>query len=265
MAEPRMVKRTHIAFIVFMLALMLIIVMRGAGAEDSGYGTYESLTEELRDLVSSHPEVCIVVDLGRSWENRTIWGIKISDLPERNDPAEPDILFLGCIHGDEKIAFEVVIGLLRRAVEGCGVDQELTSLIDRAELWFVPMLNPDGYEHDTRKNARDNNQNGYFDQGDGVDLNRDFDFHWAEIASSSDPSSPNYSGPYAFSEPETQTLQDLASGVDFEVAVSFHSYGEMVLYPWGYSAVIQSAKSDLLYRLAIEMASQIITSWPKLV
>jgi hypothetical protein len=68
----------------------------------------------------------------------------------------------------------------------------------------------------------------------GVDLNRNYPIGWENAGS--DPSSPVYRGPAAFSEPETQALRDLVLEHNFTHAISFHSGLEFILYPWGCTA-----------------------------
>ena len=87
-------------------------------------------------------------------------------------------------------------------------------LLQKTELWFVPVANPDGYQYTFdherlwRKNLRDNNGNGQIQVGDGVDPNRNFPNHWGydKEGSSSIPSSDTYRGPSPVSEPETQAM-----------------------------------------------------------
>ena len=45
-----------------------------------------------------------------------------------------------------------------------------------------------------------------------------------------------YRGPRAFSEPETAAVRDfiLKRAKDIQIYLTFHSYGQMFLYPWGY-------------------------------
>ena len=89
----------------------------------------------------------------------------------------------------------------------------LRDLLNKTELWFVPVANPDGYDFTFtegnrlwRKNLRDVNGDGQITTGDGVDPNRNFpsNFHYDEEGSSSEFASETYRGPEPFSEPETQ-------------------------------------------------------------
>jgi hypothetical protein len=102
-------------------------------------------------------------------------------------------------------------------------------------------VNPDGYYYNEvtdpdgggmwRKNRRDNGDGSW-----GVDLNRNYGYEWGydNYGSSPYPSDPTYRGPSAFSEAETQAMRDFIISRDFVVTVSYHSHGNLFLYPWGY-------------------------------
>jgi hypothetical protein len=72
------------------------------------------------------------------------------------------------------------------------------------DLWVVPVYNPDGLAHHTRKNAR------------GVDPNRNYPFKWAHLTGS------YYSGPRPASEPETRVMMRFLSRVQPAYVLSFH-------------------------------------------
>jgi hypothetical protein len=117
--------------------------------------------------------------------------------------------------------------------------------VDNLEFYIMPLLNVDGYIYDDvegernwwRKNGRDNNEDGIpFGSYDGVDINRNYTYMWGYDGqgSSGYPGSETYRGPSAGSEPETQIIINLAQEKRFKAAISYHSYGELILRPWGY-------------------------------
>ncbi len=129
-------------------------------------------------------------------------------------------------------------------------DAEMTALLETTELWFIPVVNPDGYQYTFdvdrlwRKNLRDNDDNGVIDNNDGVDLNRNLPEHWNydEEGSSSQFSSQVYRGPAPASEPETQANMAVFDMADFQFAISYHSFGELLLYPQGWQ--VQTPAAD---------------------
>ncbi|MCI0511778.1 hypothetical protein L0128_01030, partial [candidate division KSB1 bacterium] len=109
-----------------------------------------------------------------------------------------------------------------------------------------------------RKNTRDNNHNGIlYEPTDGIDLNRNFDFNWAH-GGSGDSTSERYRGEFPFSESECVAFRDLAGEQRFVLAVTYHSQGEVIFYPWSWGE--RKAPDDkLLTKLAQNLAAQIKT------
>jgi murein tripeptide amidase MpaA len=179
-----------------------------------------------------------VYDIGDSVEGRDIWAIRISDNPTVDeDDIEPSILLVGCHHAREWITVEVSLYIAKYLTDNYATDPEIASLVDRQQIWIVPVLNPDGYAYsypnnpDWRKNRRDNGDGTY-----GIDLNRNYDYEWGlDIGSSGNTGDSTYRGPYAFSEPETRALRDLFLAHPFRSMITYHNYGGMVAYLPGVS------------------------------
>ena len=114
-------------------------------------------------------------------------------------------------------------------------------MLSRGEVWVVPMVNPDGHEYSRngerarfwRKNRRRN-----ADGSRGVDPNRNYGYMWGVLNddyTSHVPSDDTYIGPKAFSEPETRAIRDVMAREMFTDVVSYHSFSQEILYPWGYT------------------------------
>jgi hypothetical protein len=136
---------------------------------------------------------------------------------------------------------------------------KLRDLLNKTELWFVPVANPDGYDFTFtegnrlwRKNLRDNNGDGKITVGDGVDPNRNFptNFHYDEEGSSSIPSSETYRGTGPASEPETKAMDGLLRRVGFEMQLNYHSYGPLLLYPIGVQIATETADNPIYEALS---------------
>ncbi|MBN1424315.1 immune inhibitor A [Candidatus Fermentibacteria bacterium] len=204
---------------------------------------YDEILEELMRVVQDHGSVVKLLDIGDSWEkiqgsaDRDIWAVKISDNVELDEPDEAEVLIMANLHAREIITPEIALYLLNYLVEGYGTDPRITDLVNNRQIWIIPSCNPDGLDHvhDTdiwwRKNRR-NNGDGTF----GVDLNRNWGYEWGYDDTGSSPStwSETYRGMGPFSEPETQALRDFFETHAFVISLSFHSYGNWWLYPWGY-------------------------------
>jgi hypothetical protein len=202
------------------------------------YTEYDELIPILQNLANTYPSICKLYDVGDTWENREIWALKISDNVATHEAGEKDILVNGNHHAREIMTVEVPLHLAKNLCEKYPGDPDVKLIVDNVETWIIPMLNPDGHNHVFkvysmwRKNRRDNG-GGYY----GVDLNRNYDYHWGEAGSSGDPRSNVYRGPYAFSEPELQAIRDLINDDDhqFLYTLNYHSYGRCMLYPWAYT------------------------------
>jgi murein tripeptide amidase MpaA len=220
------------------------------------YHSYGEIEYELQQLALAYPAIAKVYDIGDSWEMRDIWAIKISDNVAQEED-EPEILFIGCHHAREWISVEVPFYLAKYLVENYDTDPLIRSYVDNGEIWIVPMLNPDGHQYSIdvdrlwRKNRRNNGGGSY-----GVDLNRNYSYMWGGPGSSSDPWSDIYRGPAPFSEPETRAIRDLALSHEFRAIMTYHSYGQLILYPWGYT-YNPPPDEELLSNLSHEMANLI--------
>jgi hypothetical protein len=250
-----------------------------------GYRSYQTMVDELMQLQAQYPSLVQVVSIGDSWGaqyaaqqlnayqsfNHQIWAVKVSDNVQLTED-EPAFYFVGEHHAREPISTETVMGILVHMLEGYGVDPFVTEHINTSEIWFVPLLNPDGHkivigQTDVwwRKNLFDNNANHTIDIDnwgnglDGVDLNRNYGYEWGYISASGDPYSVTYHGTSPFSELETQAFRNLLESRQFIAGISYHSYGQYVLYPFGYMNSIISPDAVEMQALANLMASTIPT------
>jgi hypothetical protein len=242
--EKHIVELENIGFKIDVLDLSEVIDQSIFGVLDAGlYHTYDEMVTELSQIESNYPSIAKVFDIGDSIEGRDILAIKISDNPDVDEVDEPDVLYMGATHAREWISVEIPMYLAYHLVINYGVDPNITKFVDEREIWIVPMVNPDGVEYSQqvyqmwRKNKRDNDDDGYFERSyDGVDVNRNYGYMWGydDYGSSPYPWSETYRGEYAFSEPENQAIRNLALQNDFIFSISYHSYGELIIYPWGY-------------------------------
>ena len=233
-----------------------------------GYHSYEQVGAELDKLVAEHPGLCTKVSLGKSAEGREIWALRISE----GESEKTGVVITGCHHAREWMSVEIPLHVAKTVLEG---DR---SRLEKGEIWVVPVVNPDGYEHSRnsdswwRKNRRpvEVDAMGVATDAIGVDLNRNYsDGVHTELyrpesdtpgstsddwgVTSDDPDSDSYRGPSGASEPETQALLALELGhKNIRGVIDHHSYGEMILYPWGYTTEPSPVK-DLHVEIGTKM------------
>lgn len=190
--------------------------------------------EEIEDFVnaihSRYPDITEVSSIGKTLEGRDILAIKISDNP-RVDDKEPVLLVNAMHHAREVMTPEITTDMIEYLVSNYGQKPEVTNWVDQTEIWVVPMFNMDGnnkmWTEDSmwRKNTRD---------GHGVDLNRNYPQGWNTCnGSSSNVNSSSYRGAAPGSEPETQAMMNLVAQIKPVFNISYHSYSEIVIYPFG--------------------------------
>ncbi len=223
------------------------------------FHSYREVETEILALEQAFPNLVQVHVIGNSLEMRNIYALKISDNVQTDEVGEAEVLITGCHHAREWISVEVPLYVAKHLAENYATDSHIRNLVDRAQVWIVPLLNPDGLEYTIhfyrywRKNMRDNGNRTY-----GVDQNRNYDYMWGNDDEGSSPISSSYvyRGPAPFSEPETQAVRDLFAERDFQVFISYHNYSQVIIYPWGYTNE-PSELDATLEEMASEMAARI--------
>jgi hypothetical protein len=207
-----------------------------------GYKTYAEIVTELDNIHTAHPTITTAkFSIGNSLEGRAMWVIKISDNPDV-DEDEPEVFYNSLIHCREPEGMEALFYFVHYLTDNYGTNADVTNLVNSREIYFLPCVNPDGYEYNRstnpsgggqwRKNRRNNGDGSY-----GVDLNRNFGVDWGidNSGSSNVPSDETYRGPSAFSEPETQNIRAFVNSRHFAVEEDCHTYGDYLLIPWSTS------------------------------
>jgi hypothetical protein len=223
----------------------------GPDAPDPGYYTVAEIEAEIDAAVAAYPAIARKVDLGQlvggmlTHQGRTIYALKVSDHVAL-DEDEPAILLAAQHHARELNSPHMVIGAMQRVLAGYATDPQIQAAVDEHELWFVPMVNPDGVDfvwttdNLWRKNRRNNGSNF------GVDLNRNYPYLWGLCGASTTTSSQIYRGPSAGSEPETQIMRAVAALLRPEVYLDFHSHGREVLRTWAPCATVHPSIDALV-------------------
>jgi carboxypeptidase T len=218
-------------------------------AADSAYHNLEETMEVLRGLAAAHPAETSLFSIGKSVEGRDIWALRINPAEKGATPsARPGAFFMANHHAREHLTNEVALLFAVWLLENKG-SPEVKKYLDTLDIHIIPVTNPDGKEFDIatgkyrwwRKNRGVNAGGSY-----GVDLNRNYDARWCEAGASNSPSADTYCGPKAFSEPETRAIRDFVlARPNIKTLLSYHTYSELILYPWAGSAEPLENKTDL--------------------
>ena len=211
------------------------------------YRTIDEINAQLETWVAAYPELVKLEEIGTSYEGSPLHAVRLTN--QATAGPKPPFVLLANIHGRELITNEAAMTFIERLLTGYGTDADLTWLLDEHEITVVVSLNPDGHVRNEpgdepwaywRKNTQPYGSCG--SSGYGVDLNRNFDYAWGGAGTRANPCSDVYHGPAPDSEPETQAVQAFAREVFTEtvpggLAISLHSYSNLVLWPWGYTEV----------------------------
>lgn len=213
----------------------------------------DGMLTEIATITEEYPNLVKRVDIGESVQERPIVALKVTeDANTVADNTRPAVLYFSLQHAREWITGEMNRRLLRYLLdEYTAGNTTIQSLLQTNEVWFVLTMNPDGYQYTFdeerlwRKNVRDNDGDNAITFNDGVDLNRNWpDERWGYDNEGSSPNitSFGYRGPEPGSEPETQAMINLMEQVDFRFMIDYHSFGNLILYPYGWQ--VQTPSND---------------------
>ena len=230
------------------------------GVEGFGFGsmggfyTLAEVNAQLDSMKIHYPNLITTkTSIGNSLEGRPMYMVKISDNPDI-DETEPEILYTALHHAREPQSMMQMIYFMYYLLENYNSNPSVQYLVNNREMYFIPVLNPDGYEYNRATNPggggmwrknRKNNGGSY-----GVDLNRNYGpyTYWnaPNGGSSTDPSSDTYRGTAPFSEPETTNLKNFLATRYFKNALNYHTYSNLLIYPYG--ALEQETPDSAIFR-----------------
>ena len=218
-----------------------------------GYYTFQEIEENIDELISLYPNIISEkISIGLSLEGRNIWALKVSDNPNINE-GEPQALYTGLHHSREPMSYMNLFYFMHWLGENYNSDLLAQHLVNNREMWFIPAINPDGLVYNQtiapdgggmqRKNTRDSCSSTPI----GVDLNRNYGYLWGYDNDGSSPDGCNetYRGTSPFSEPETQAVRDFVNQHDFKINFNYHSYSDLLIYPFGYEYENNAPQEDI--------------------
>ncbi len=172
----------------------------------TGYHDFDHVQSHLQATVTAHPDLAFTQNYGKSQEGRPLVALRLTGKTPVKTQL-PEVMITGATHGNELISTEVVLGLMDELANKYGTDARLTRMLDTHVIYFIPVVNPDGFVREERLS-------------NGVDPNRDYPY----------PVQPNRS-PNAC----IKAIMDFVDSHHIVASEDFHSYGELMMYPWAYS------------------------------
>ncbi|XP_017495867.3 carboxypeptidase A4 isoform X2 [Manis javanica] len=202
------------------------------------YGAYHSLEaiyREMDSIAQEFPDLASRVKIGHSFENRSIYVMKFSTAEGTGRPA---IWLNAGIHSREWISHATGIWTARKIVSDYGKDPAITSILEKMDIFLLPVANPDGYVYTQTKNRlwRKTRSLNPGSRCIGVDPNRNWNASFAGEGTSDNPCSEVYHGPHANSEVEVKSVVDfIQEHGNFKCFMDLHSYSQLLMYPYGYT------------------------------
>ncbi len=207
-----------------------------------GFLTYPQIINTLDSMRRRYPHlISAKKSIGNTLENNVMYVVKISDHPDKDEPSEKQVLYDAMHHAREPQAMMQMLYFMWYIMDRYEQKDPIAEyIINNRELYFIPIVNPDGYLYNGsiapngggmwRKNRSMN-----ADATRGVDLNRNYSYDWGydDIGSSPFGNSNTFRGPTAFSEPETQNMRNFVNSKNFKSNLSYHTYGGYLIYPFG--------------------------------
>lgn len=206
-----------------------------------GFYTFDEVVAKLDEMKINFPNLITAKSsIGVTEGGRDIWMVKISDNPEINED-EPAAHFDALHHAREPLSMATTLNYMFWLLENYETNASVKFLVDHREIYFVPVVNPDGYVYNQTTDPDGGglwrkNRTPIIGGCVGVDLNRNYGFGYAinNSCSSPDPCSGVYRGPEAFSEAEAKAIRDLLAITEANMAFSTHSTAGTYLMPYGF-------------------------------
>lgn len=236
------------------------------------YDRYHSPQEGIdffTNLASAYADIATLEVIGQSIEQRDIIALRISSNPGKAEPQKQRIVFCALHHAREWATHEMILYLAEYLTTRYESDLRVQNIVNNSVVWVVLSVNPDGFQYSWdedrfwRKNRRLNLVEDDGDEIYGIDLNRNYDYNWGPGfgGSSSSPYSETYHGTAPASEPETQAMQNLVAEEKPAIAITYHTYSQLVLYPWGYTDDVTPESYTALRAVADKYASLVDSAY----
>lgn len=187
--------------------------------------------------------------------------VRISDNAAVADDTEPQILYDALHHAREPASMQQLIFYMWYLLENYATNDEVKSIVDNTEMYFIPCVNPDGYLYNQQTDPngggfwRKNRRGGY-----GVDLNRNYSYItpggeevWNTTGVSNNRAGETFPGTGPFSEPESRAIRYFVETHNFTIALNNHTSGQLLLYPFGYEREIYSPDNSYFELLSDAM------------
>lgn len=220
--------------------------------------SYETMVKDIVRLQEKYPNLISYQVIGKSEYGRDIYAVSLGK-------GNASIFINGSHHAREWMTTILNMTMIEKYADGYAANSNfgeynIQEILNHTTIWFVPMVNPDGVTLQqfglSKFPVEDHNKiiainNGATDftrwkaNAQGVDLNRQYDANWQNILyNPGKPQYSNFKGNSPQSSSEVQAIVNFTYEIDPEIAVSYHSSGE-ILY-WNFKQTGEELKRDTI-------------------
>jgi len=232
------------------------------------YHSYAQITAILRNMAAAYPAICKLDSLPlKTFQNRWIYAVKISDNPGIEEESEPGMLVDGCHHAREWQTVEMVCYFADFLLQNYASSSEIKDIVDKIEIYCIPVVNVDGYIYDYNGGGQTWRGNREpFEGTIGTDDNRNYGCcaadpkgDWGAVDRYKAMHHPGYEtfcGPYMNSGDESRALTIYARSRVINAYMSYHVFGELLMWGWGFTEEV-IPDNEVVTRFGNRMAGMI--------
>ncbi|KAI0552489.1 hypothetical protein F4679DRAFT_534285 [Xylaria curta] len=202
-----------------------------------------------------------MISIGKSYEGRDIPALRVGLRPDDDPSQHREVLLVtGGLHAREWISTSSVNYAAWSFIQSVDRDPIVQKILERFDLVFIPVLNPDGYEYtwEVDRLWRKSRQRTKMSYCPGFDLDHSFPFQWNSVEHQDEPCSESYGGDEPFQAVEAAQLADWArneteNGSKFVGYLDLHSYSQQILVPYSFSCNVQPPNMENLQEVAMNL------------
>ncbi|KAJ2907190.1 Metallocarboxypeptidase A-like protein [Zalerion maritima] len=230
------------------------------------YHLYADHAQYFKDLAKAFPKNTEIFSAGTSYHNQDMFGIQLWGKGGKG--SKPAVYFHGTVHAREWISTMVVEYITYQLLTNYNEDETVGSILDAYDFYIIPFVNPDGFVYTQTSDRlwRKNRQPRSGSSCIGTDINRNWPYKWSVPGgASTNKCEQTYKGEAEADTPEVKGLLDftkaLTNDKGIKLFIDWHSYGQYILYPWGYDCSLAAPNAKHQDTLAAGLSSKIRESY----
>ncbi|KAK4317883.1 hypothetical protein Pmani_011062 [Petrolisthes manimaculis] len=180
-----------------------------------GYHNYSAMTDFLRAMSATHPNLTALYSIGKSVQGRDLWVMVVSSSPYQHIVGQPNVKYVANMHGNEAVGREMLLHLIEYLAKNYETDEYVRWLLDNTRLHIMPSMNPDGFEV-AKEGTCQGGQGRYNSRG--FDLNRNFPDYFKQNNKRN--------------QPETEAVKQWVSKIQFVLSANLHGGALVASYPF---------------------------------